>query len=252
MLNHKAQQVPSPCSYTSSLNSISSQSDFEVIHRNSDSSSYYSDEGSLSVAPETTVIITTTSPSPLPELLTTNETFLSFKERSLSPDDHMPLPPENHSLLPPSDHNPRPPSDHNPRPLSSDESIEIKQESQDQNETLFLTPASTKSITMDTEGYSTPYLIPSPKKPNQQFSFPEELNQIDRNKPSNITTLEPDVAGGIPRVGSWMNLRGPLLDVMSFSLPAENKEASKKEKDRSTPSPTVMRSVPWSAVSSLQ
>ena len=64
--------------------------------------------------------------------------------------------------------------------------------------------------------------------------------------------LEP---GGLPRVGSWMNLRGPLIEMMQFSSSgsASTEQESPTVKDpKKQSSPNVVRSVPWSAVSSLQ
>lgn len=64
--------------------------------------------------------------------------------------------------------------------------------------------------------------------------------------------LEP---GGLPRVGSWMNLRGPLIEMMQFSSggSAGTEQESPTVKDpKKHSSSNVVRSVPWSAVSSLQ
>lgn len=106
--------------------------------------------------------------------------------------------------------------------------------------------------------------------------LPSRRHFSEHKNPRRLSTPspEPDAitggGGGLPRVGSWMNLRGPLVEMMTFSRSYSNandssgsgeQDAVRKEPEiRSSPTTTttptsagsVVRSVPWSAVSSLQ
>ena len=228
MLSHKAQQV-SNRSLSSSLSSLSGYSDYDD-RMDEDTSSYYSDEeSSLSIAPETSdyhvetvIAITGTSPSP-------NETFLSFQDTTTSTNDHVPLPPE-----------------------TSKELIEKEKDSKDVLEksedsvSKFLTPIYGPSIVIDSVNNTTPYLTPSPQREILLSSTSEESTKVRRKS---LGTPEPEA--NIPRVGSWMNLRGPLVEMMEFSVSNSNQDSTDTGRMLPT-SPTIVRSVPWSAVSSLQ
>ncbi|XP_011405011.1 PREDICTED: MAP kinase-activating death domain protein-like [Amphimedon queenslandica] len=74
-----------------------------------------------------------------------------------------------------------------------------------------------------------------------------------KRRHSSPSSPEPET-GGLPRVGSWMNLRGPLIEMMQFSSggSAGTEQESPTVKDpKKHSSSNVVRSVPWSAVSSL-
>lgn len=274
MLNHKAHQTPEN-SLHSSLSSISSESDFEFVVQEdnpSDLSSYYSDEGSLRysssstgcIAPETTSVAIefhtnsaiTTSPLPL---FTANETFLSFQEptheESLSPPEHQPLPSISIDL----EGEIRQNGNENVK-FTDDKEIQ-QQEEMDHPNVMFAPKLELDHLNTDpllktpqTE-YKTPtssldsthYLTPSPDKPH--LNLPSGTNSFDRFSP-----VPP--ASNIPRVGSWMNLRGPLVEMLEFSTPVgsgdHNEEKDKESEDSLLSASTVVRTVPWSAVSSLQ
>ena len=275
MLNHKARQTPEN-SLHSSFSSISSESDFEfVVHEDnpSDLSSYYSDEGSLRyssssagcIAPETTAVAvefhtrSSIATSPLP-LLTANETFLSFQEpthgESLSPPEHQPLP----SISIEIERETRQNGDESEIVKFKDD-MEIQEEI-DHSNVMFAPKleldhhlnTDTLLKTLQTE-YKTPtssldsshYLTPSPDKPH--LHLPSATKSFDRFSP-----VPPP--SNIPRVGSWMNLRGPLVEMLEFSTPVRNgdhnEEKNKETEDSSLSASTVVRTVPWSAVSSLQ
>lgn len=97
---------------------------------------------------------------------------------------------------------------------------------------------------------STDYMTPSPKTSHQ---FHTNEKGYRRNTRDDLSP-EPEPSN-LPRVGSWMNLRGPLVEMLEFSSPndySNKQETSKKETEGPLLSTTVVRSVPWSAVSSLQ
>lgn len=273
MLNHKARQTPEN-SLHSSLSSISSESDFEFVVQEdnpSDLSSYYSDEGSLRysssstgcIAPETTTVAvefhthSSIATSPLP-LFTANETFLSFQEptheESLSPPEHQPLP----SISIEIEGETRQNGDESENVKFKDD-IEIQQQEEmdhpdivfapklvlDHQLDPFLKTHQTEYKTPTSSLDSTHFLTPSPDKPQLSSG----TRNFDRFSP-----VPPP--SNIPRVGSWMNLRGPLVEMLEFSTPVgsgdHNEEKNKESEDSSLSASTVVRTVPWSAVSSLQ
>jgi hypothetical protein len=213
MLNYKANQIPDSTSVKTSISSTSSLSDFEILEKDQESlssSSYASDESSL--LPKTYITIdvhpsiTITESTPI-NVESPNEVFLSFHDSNESSiNDHMPLPPHT---------------------SESDHQVELTAFNEGSSS---YTESCSKSVSIS----------PTPDVANSNHHISD--NESKMKSLSKPGTPEVD----IPRVGSWLNLRGSLGDILEFSSSADQK--THKEEDKSF---NVVRSVTWSSAPSL-
>ena len=133
----------------------------------------------------------------------------------------------------------------------NDTQLEVPDSNSDTLLELFQTPkCDTTSSNLELDSpVRSPFHIP-----HQLFLYPPtDANLIMKQKTVNRGSPSPEP--GIPRSGSWMNLKGQptSVEMLEFSTPIQSRDGSEdiegKDKEMSGP---VIRSVPWSSVSSLQ
>lgn len=168
-----------------------------------------------------------------------------------------------------------PPSTYETPNGNTDAAIEIFQTPSMNSDAHFKTPYSDNATQLEVSETNSDTLLELFQTPkydttssNSEFDFPVRSplhisNQLFLYPPTNENLImkqktvdrgSPSPEPGIPRSGSWMNLKGQptAVEMLEFSTPIQSRDGSEDiEGEHKEMSGPVIRSVPWSSVSSL-